>query len=204
MISNDESWVIRTYINELLNFIIFTGCMFNLIDDENFDEYNKPWPNNLFNSNLDSIDIDTLKSQWRLWLNEVIDERYNNIDSCTICTLVNEKYDISNFSQLEHIELRECCKKAYPHFNEWWNMQAGGSTAMSFYEMIGNNDLSEYVRELEGKVNRKAKPFKLYLDIVYTGVPNVLDVNDEYAVITSYGYFNLSKSWWINKLSNLI
>ncbi|MEG1009480.1 MAG: hypothetical protein RSF67_06700, partial [Clostridia bacterium] len=200
MISNDESWVIRTYINELLNFIIFTGCMFNLIDDENFDEYNKPWPNNLFNSNLDSIDTDTLKSQWRLWLNEVIDERYNNIDLCTIYSLVNEKYDISNFSQLEHIELRECCKKAYPHFNEWWNMQAGGSIAMSFYEMIGNNELSEYVRELECKVNRKAKPFKLYLDIVYTGVPNVLDVNDEYAVITSYGYFNLSKSWWINKL----
>ncbi|MGL5755854.1 MAG: hypothetical protein ACRCYC_11055 [Paraclostridium sp.] len=204
MISNDKSWVIKTYINELLNFIIFTGCMFNLIDDENFDEHNKPWPNNLFNSNIDSIDSDKLKSQWGLWLNEVIDERYNNIDSCTICTIVNEKYDTSNFSQLEYTELRECCKKAYPYFNEWWNMQAGGSTAMSFYEFIGNNEISEYVSELEYKVNRKAKPFKLHLDIVYTGIPSVLDVNDEYIVITSYGYFNLSKSWWINKLSNLI
>ena len=34
----NKSWAIRTYTDELLNFIIFTGCMYNLIDDENFDE----------------------------------------------------------------------------------------------------------------------------------------------------------------------
>ena len=36
----NKSWAIRTYTDELLNFIIFTGCMYNLIDDENFDESN--------------------------------------------------------------------------------------------------------------------------------------------------------------------
>ena len=40
----NKSWAIRTYTDELLNFIIFTGCMYNLIDDENFDESNTPWP----------------------------------------------------------------------------------------------------------------------------------------------------------------
>ena len=38
----NKSWAIRTYTDELLNFIIFTGCMYNLIDDENFDESNTP------------------------------------------------------------------------------------------------------------------------------------------------------------------
>ena len=45
----NKSWAIRTYTDELLNFIIFTGCMYNLIDDENFDESNTPWPTKLSN-----------------------------------------------------------------------------------------------------------------------------------------------------------
>ena len=38
MINRDtnESWAIRTSTDDLLNFIIFTGCMYKLIDDENF------------------------------------------------------------------------------------------------------------------------------------------------------------------------
>lgn len=115
--------------------------MFNLIDDEKFNEYNKPWQNSLFNSNIDSINSKTLKSQWRLWFNEVIAERSNNINSCTMCSFVNEKYNISNFSELDYIELRECCKKACPHFIEWRNMQAGGKAAMSFYEFVGNSEV---------------------------------------------------------------
>ena len=30
----NKSWAIRTYTDELLNFIIFTGCMYNLIDNQ--------------------------------------------------------------------------------------------------------------------------------------------------------------------------
>jgi len=46
----NKSWAIRTSTDELLNFIIFTGCMYNLIDDKNFDDSNTPWPTNLLNT----------------------------------------------------------------------------------------------------------------------------------------------------------
>lgn len=104
---------------------------------------------------------------------------------------------------MEYIELRECCKKSYPYFIEWWNMQAGGNTAISFYEIIVGNKFCDYVEELECKLNKKTKPFNLNLDIVYTGVPNILDVSDEYMVLTPNGYINLSKDWWMKKLTKL-
>lgn len=206
MINTDtnESWAIRTYTDDLLNFIIFTGCMYNLIDDENFDESNILWPTNLLNSDFENLNINKLKSQWKLWFNKAIEERCSNINFNKMCTFVDEIYNTSDFLELEYTELRECCKKSYPHFNEWWNMQAGGKIAISFYEIIGGSKFGDYIEELEYKLNKKAKPFNLYIDIVYTGVPNVLDVNDEYIVVTPNGYINLSKDWWMKKLIKVI
>lgn len=83
-------------------------------------------------------------------------------------------------------------------------MQAGGNAAISFYEIIGGDKLCNYIEELECKLNKKAKIFNLYIDIVYTGVPDVLDVNDEYIIVTPNGYISLDKKWWIDKLIKLI
>ena len=106
----NKSWAIRTYTDELLNFIIFTGCMYNLIDDENFDESNTPWPTKLSNSDFENLHINKLKSQWKLWFNDVIEERCNNINLDKMCVFVNEIYNINDFLELEYTELRECCK----------------------------------------------------------------------------------------------
>ena len=200
----NKSWAIRTYTDELLNFIIFTGCMYNLIDDENFDESNTPWPTKLSNSDFENLHINKLKSQWKLWFNDVIEERCNNINLDKMCVFVNEIYNINDFLELEYTELRECCKKSYPHFIDWWDMQAGGKSAISFYEIMGGSKFCDYIEELECKLNKKAKPFNLYIDIVYTGVPNVLDINDKYIVVTPNGYLNLTKDWWMKKLIKLI
>ncbi|CEN24264.1 hypothetical protein [Paraclostridium sordellii] len=206
MINKDtnESWAIRTSTNELLNFIIFTGCMYNLIDEKNFDESNIPWPTNISNLDFENLHIDKLKSQWKLWFNNVIEERCNNTSFDKMSVVVEEIYNISDFLELEYIELRECCKKSYPHFIAWWDIQAGGKAAISFYEIIGTGNFGDYIEQLERKLNKKAKPFNLYIDIVYTGVPNVLDVNDKYIVVTPNGYLNSNKDWWMKKLIKLI
>ena len=205
MINNDtnKSWAIRTSTDELLNFIIFTGCMYNLIDDKHFNESNRPWPTSILNSDCKNLNNDKLKSQWKLWFNSVIDKKSNNINPNKMCTLITQIYNVNDFLELEYIELRECCKKSYPFFIEWWNMQAGGNAAISFYEIIGGDKFCNYIEELECKLNKKAKVFNLYIDIVYTGVPDVLDVNDEYIIVTPNGYISLDKKWWIDKLIKL-
>ncbi|CEO05568.1 Uncharacterised protein [[Clostridium] sordellii] len=206
MINKDtnESWAIRTSTDELLNFIIFTGCMYNLIDEKNFDESNIPWPTNISNLDFEDLYIDKLKSQWKLWFNNVIEERCNNTSFDKMSIVVKEIYNVIDFLELEYIELRECCKKSYPNFIAWWDMQAGGKAAISFYEIIGGGNFGDYIEQLECKLNKKAKPFNLYIDIVYTGVPNVLDVNDNYIVVTPNGYLNSNKDWWMKKLIKLI
>lgn len=206
MINGDtnESWTIKTCGDELLNFIIFTGCMYKLIDDENFDESNTIWPTNLLNLDFENLNTNKLKSQWKLWFNSVIEKRCSNINFNEMSTLVDEIYNTSDFLELEYIELRECCKKSYPYFIEWWEMQAGGKSAISFYEIMGENKFCYYIEELESKLNKKAKPFDLYIDIVYTGVPDVLDVSDNYIVVTPNGYITLTNEWWLEKLIKLI
>lgn len=69
---------------------------------------------------------------------------------------------------------------------------------------MAGSKFCDYIKELEDKLNKKSKPFNLYIDIVYTGVPNVLDVNDKYIVVTPNGYLNLTKDWWMEKLIKLI
>ena len=167
MINKDtnESWAIRTSTDELLNFIIFTGCMYNLIDEKNFDESNIPWPTNISNLDFEDLYIDKLKSQWKLWFNNVIEERCNNTSFDKMSIVVKEIYNVIDFLELEYIELRECCKKSYPNFIAWWDMQAGGKAAISFYEIIGGGNFGDYIEQLECKLNKKAKPFNLYMGL---------------------------------------
>ncbi|MDO7203052.1 hypothetical protein Q5M85_01040 [Paraclostridium bifermentans] len=77
-------------------------------------------------------------------------------------------------------------------------------TALSLYEYIGGERFSEYIEELENKLNRKAKPFKLYIEIVYTGVPKVLEVNESYMIVTPNVYMGSDREWWLNKISKLM
>ena len=202
--NTNQSWSIKTSTDELLNFIIFTGCMYNLIDNKNFDESNTPWPTNLLNLDFEDLNYDNLKSQWKLWFNDTLEEKCNNINTDKICMPIEEIYNVSNFSELKYTELRDLCKKSYPYFIEWWNMQAGGKSAISFYEIICCNKFSEYIDELENELNIKVKPFNLYIDIVYTGVANILDVSDNYIVVTPNGYLNLNKDWLVKKLIKFI
>ena len=60
-----KSWAIRTYTDELLNFIIFTGCMYNLIDDENYVEERNALHDKLIQHMNDTRDL-YRGYQWRM------------------------------------------------------------------------------------------------------------------------------------------
>ena len=61
----NNSWAIRTYTDELLNFIIFTGCMYNLIDDENYVEERNALHDKLIQHMNDTRDL-YRGYQWRM------------------------------------------------------------------------------------------------------------------------------------------
>ncbi|MBO3443866.1 hypothetical protein [Clostridium sp. CCUG 7971] len=116
----NESWLIITSKDDLLNFVIFTGCMYNLIDGKNFDEENKRWSTNILISNFYDLHFEKFKLQWNKWFNDIIDEKVNHTNLNEMCSFIEENYDVNNFSELKYVELSDCCKNAYPHFVDWW------------------------------------------------------------------------------------
>lgn len=56
---------------------------------------------------------------------------------------------------------------------------------------------------LKTKMNRTVKPFHLYIDLVYTGTKEIIEVNNEYIVMIPYRAVYTDKVWWMNKLKQI-
>ncbi len=52
-------------------------------------------------------------------------------------------------------------------------------------------------------MQRKVKPFNLYIDMVYAGVNEIIEVNSEYMIIVPVKPLNFNKEWWMNKLAQI-
>ena len=87
-LENSESWSIITFNEDLLNFAVFTGCMYNLIDDEVFDEDNVLWPANIVINNYKECDHSKLKTQWSNWFNDIVSNQAVNIGKDTMYNFI--------------------------------------------------------------------------------------------------------------------
>ncbi|WP_158012797.1 hypothetical protein [Paraclostridium sordellii] len=201
-----DSWSIIVVTDELLNFIIFMGCMYDLIGIENFDKENEQWPTDVREISPNH-NIDNLRIQWKNWFSDILKMKSKKVKFGEVelnNILVELMYDIDSFKELDYKELREYCIESYPIFMKWWNMPAGGKNALEFHELIESTKVHECIMSIENKIKRKSKPFKLHVDVVYTGVPTVLDFSDNYIVITPNGHVAFNKNWWMRKLKKLV
>lgn len=82
-------------------------------------------------------------------------------------------------------------------------MVGGGKNALSYYEGLGNERIYKYINEFENIVQRKVKPFNLYIDLVYTGTSQIIEENSEYIVMVLVKSLYFDKNWWINKLQQI-
>ena len=115
----------------------------------------------------------------------------------------NNMFNPPDFVEFPYKELSECCKNAWQPFNEWWFMTGGGKNALSYLERVDDQRIYHYISEFETKVNRTVKPFHLYIDLVYTGTEDIIEVNNEYIVMVPHRAVYTDKEWWINKLSQI-
>ena len=195
-----ESWKITVSSDLSLNFAIFTGCIYGLIDDSGFNSENKLWPPKVWSAELSEPSIIILKEQWNQWFNNIIKGRGEKVISKQRFDLKNDMFNPPDFSNFSFFELKECCKKTWKPFMEWWYMVGGGNNALSHFETFGNEKLYEYINEYENIVLRQVKPFNLYIDMIYTGVNEIIEVNSEYIIIVPVKPLNFNKEWWMKKL----
>ncbi|MBZ9637670.1 hypothetical protein [Clostridium sp. FP1] len=82
-------------------------------------------------------------------------------------------------------------------------MVGGGKNALSYLEGFGDERIYTYINEFENIVQRKVKPFNLYIDLVYTGTSQIIEVNSEYIVMVLVRHLYFDKDWWMNKLEQI-
>lgn len=190
---NPNSWSIRTSADDILNFIVYIGCIYGLIDNEKYTGKEALWPSKSLNTKANS-------EQWEEWFREVVTLKAHTIKHGVHPYIVYEEYMPPEFPKVKCPILKECCKNTWPKFHEWWGMMAGGKNAIAFVEQIGHDKIHEYVNEVERTLGRKLKPFTLNIELIYTGISEPIDISNEFVIAPLSPLINSNKEWWIRKL----
>jgi len=114
---------------------------------------------------------------------------------------INESFNPPEFSDLSVGGLVDCCIKAWPLFYSWWSMPAGGGSAMAYWESISN--VINMVDKFERIEGRKAKDFNLYIDLVYTGISERIELRQDYVIMTLDTKQLMEEAWWMKKLQQI-
>lgn len=195
----NDSWCINTSSEDILNFIVYIGCVYGFIDNKKYIGKEILWPNK-------SLNIDVDSDKWESWFQEAV-----NLEVDRICTgkhqySIFEDYMPPKFLNVKNQSLKNCCIDTWPKFHEWWYMLGGGKNALNFIEGIIHNDLYKYVKEVERIKRRKLEPFKLYINLLYSGLSENIELKvhtNEYFIITSNPFGTFNEEWWMKKLNEI-
>lgn len=193
----NESWNISTASDDILNFIVYTGCVYGLIDNMKYNGKEILWPKK-------SLDTDVYSTEWEELFIDIVNLEVGKIGNGKHPYSIIEEYLPPEFLYVKSQTLRKCCKDVWPMFQDWWYMFGGGKNALNFIEGILNNNLFDYVNEVERMKERKLRPFNLYISLLYTGLNKTLELDangNRHIIITSDPIGTLNKEWWIKKLN---
>ena len=203
-IDGTESWSIVTSSDISLNFAIFTGCIYGLIEDNNkIIRKNKLWPPKSWSNKLSETQLVLLKEQWSKWFDNIVNDRGEKVISKQEFDIRNHMFNPPEFLNFPYDELKECLKNAWQPFIDWWEMPGGGKNALAYFETFGIDSIYKYINEFENLAGRKVKPFNLYIDMIYTGTTEIMEVNSEYVIMAPIKPIYFNKEWWMHKLEQI-
>ena len=171
-----------------MNFLMYVASAHGLLADE-FGE--GTWPTSQSSNGGQSNE--KFKAQWKELWNQSIYKK-GLLKSGRQKNLI---LDPPDFSMIRENDVRNVLINMWPSFIQWWNMPAGGQIAMHYWE--GAPDLLSFVQEFESQVGRKIKPFKLDIDLIYTGLREPIEVNEQFMILPIKTEYLLKKDWWIKR-----
>ncbi len=195
----NNTWSISAASDDILNFIVYIGCVYGLIDNKKYNGKEILWPNK-------SLYTDVNSEKWESWLKEIINLEVERISTGKYPYTIMEDHMPPEFFNVKNKSLQNCCKDTWPKFQEWWYMLGGGKNALNFTEGMLHNNLNNYVNDVEKIKGRKLKPFNLYISLLYTGLSETIEIdlcNNQYLIITSNPFKYLNEEWWIKKLDEI-
>ncbi|WDL97043.1 hypothetical protein [Alicyclobacillus sp. ALC3] len=185
--SKEPSWSAVIEGTEDLNFAIYVASTYDLLPKSKPFSESRRWTSTNPSVELTPAEKTVLAVQWLEWWTRLVEVR----------SIHQHNLAPSYFESLDN-ELAGVCSDTWHAFRNWWHMPAGGGTAMIFWESA--DKVGEYVRQFEQQVNRKAKAFRLKVDLVYTGLDDLIEVSDEY-VIMPLRSAHENRFWWTKKIN---
>ncbi|WP_148271299.1 hypothetical protein [Desulfosporosinus acidiphilus] len=141
-----------------------------------------------------------LSRQWESWWTQLIHERSSNLSN-GVLNPINSLFNPPEFSDLGDRQLTNCCKEAWPLFSSWWEMPAGGGSAMAYWESVPN--VINIVHKFEQKEGKNVKDFRLHIDLVYTGISERIELRQDYVIMALDIKQLREESWWMQKLRQI-
>lgn len=191
-----DNWVLHLDSPESLNFAMYIGCSYGLLNNEKGE--NNLWPEKVKTLETDIFNV--LQREWKVWWCKLIEERY-----CEIQNIQNRIFKKGMFNPPYSFSgdisiLDKFCCEIYPSFFKWWEMPAGGKMGLHSFESMYSNMISKHIKKYEGQIGRNVNPFRLYIDLVYTGLNGPIEEYTDFIIITPLQLTKLDELWWFEKL----
>ena len=187
--------MVRTEAREDLNFVMYVGIAYDLLPDDLPFSVTNRWSASRTTIPL-QIEKYHLTQQWQEWWNQLTNYRYYDSQSIG-CP--NEWFQPPDSVGLPP-ELSEVCKNVWIDFIGWWQMPAGGGRAMHYWET--SFDFGKYVREYEQQQGRQLRAFQFYVELVYAGLDEILEIDENHVVMPLLRKTDFEK-WWKGKLQEI-
>jgi len=193
MKSGSESWQVTTDPNLELNFAVYLACAFGLCGEQPQSSI-ASWPQPMFEAPAAHADM---AAAWSAWWEDLCAERRLSVEQKQN-RLGSSLCDPPEFRGVVHQGLRRSCQMAWPSFSAWWEMPAGGKFALEYWTSM--NNLHAFIYKFEQRAVRTVKPFRLHIDVVYTGLTERLELGSGYVVAPVWPALMLDEAWWQKKL----
>ncbi|WP_020616425.1 hypothetical protein [Paenibacillus daejeonensis] len=175
-----------------MNFLMYVGSAYGLLSEAFAEE---AWPKLRNPEQVE--DYAQLRNQWEEFWEQSTYVKANakreNRDELII--------DPPEFSRITQPDLKAALITLWPSFSAWWNMPAGGQVAMQYWD--NQMDVLTIAQQYEAQVGRPMKPFQLHIDLVYTGLREPLEVNEQFVIMPLGTRFIMNNEWWMQKFIEL-
>lgn len=193
------SWAIRIDSPEVLNFAIYIGCVYGILQKDDFRDQSIMWPGARLSSRHPK---ERLASEWSQWWSYLIEFRTSELLDESV------KFKKVLFNPVYHTKpeltaINECCEHSLVSFQEWWHRPAGCHEQHIHLQRVVGERIVHYLRSYERKTNRKCSPFDLYIDLVFSGLPHSITTHFRYIITVPDGHFLDCEEWWTKRIEEL-
>jgi len=200
--TNHPSWVVVADAPIDLNFAMYVANAYDVLPKTAMFADSPRWPPSSHALPAGPAKL-AMVQQWQQWWSAMVAEKTVQVErSRQEAERWSTLFSPNAFDNVEP-PLGRCLAAVYEEFRQWWELTAGGHTALSYWTdcvPVGN-----VVNHVSRALGRPVAPFQLTVHFVYLGLATIVEPTPRYAIMSvhppSRTIFN--RQWWTAKIQQL-